>query len=308
MSFFKNYLNELKQLQKLGATIFCIGYSFLGRPIFCVNINGGKKKLLLQYAIHAREYITYHLAILQIKQLLKKKPNGDVFFIPISNPDGVCLSVDGLKSIDNLNEDLKLSKNFMPFCVEQKPKSKLFLNNIKKNLLKINNNKKNFCLWKSNARGVDLNTNFDAKWSTGKQNTFIPASENCVGKKPESEPETKSLACFLKILKPDMTISYHSKGEVIFYDFFQPKSQKLRDKKIAKEISKITCYKIKKTGKSSGGFKDFCIQNLKIPALTIEVGKNSLFHPIGKKHLLHIYSQNKKVIEKSLALLNQFNI
>ena len=134
MSYFENYLKELKQLEKNGATIFCIGYSFLGRPIFCVRVGNGEKKILVQSSIHAREYITCDLTMMLIKDMLSSPPNGTVFVVPLSNPDGVCLAKNGLKSVDASKRDLLLCESAMPFCDCQKAKPQLVLNSIKKKL------------------------------------------------------------------------------------------------------------------------------------------------------------------------------
>lgn len=48
-------------------------------------------------------------------------------------------------------------------------------------------------LWKANARGVDLNCNFDADWGSGRLNTRIRGGENCIGDFPFSEPDRKSV-------------------------------------------------------------------------------------------------------------------
>ena len=56
-------------------------------------------------------------------------------------------------------------------------------------------------------------------------------------------------------------------------------------------------YKIKKIKGSVGGYKDWCIQKLKVPSVTIEVGSDILSHPIGKQALPKIYSKNKNVIK-----------
>ena len=59
-------------------------------------------------------------------------------------------------------------------------------------------------------------------------------------------------------------------------------------------MAKVTGYAIKSAPNSAGGYKDWCIEKLKIPALTIEVGNDDLTHPIGEEHLVEIYKQNKK--------------
>ncbi len=155
-------------------------------------------------------------------------------------------------------------------------------------------------LYKANARGVDLNVNFDARWGTGEKNLRKKATENYIGEYPFSERETRAIRDFTLLIKPDFTISYHAKGEEIYYEFFQEALEKERDERLANIISSCTGYKVKKTLNSAGGYKDWCIDKLKIPALTIEVGNDNLSHPIGKRHLGEIYRQNKLVIEKAI--------
>ena len=155
-------------------------------------------------------------------------------------------------------------------------------------------------LYKANGRKVDLNTNFDARWGTGESNTLYPASENYIGKAPFSENESKALRDFTLKVKPDFTISYHSKGEEIYYEFFQDEKRLKRDFCLAQKIVNTTGYKIVSTPYSAGGYKDWCIEKLKIPALTIEVGNDKLKHPIKKQKLNPIYKQNKNVIKTAI--------
>ncbi len=151
-------------------------------------------------------------------------------------------------------------------------------------------------LYKANANGVDLNVNFDANWGTGEQNVRVKGAENYIGKYPFSESESKALRDFTLSVKPQMTLSYHSKGEEIYYEFFQKGKRKERDFYLAKIVENCTGYKIKSTLNSAGGYKDWCIQKLGISALTIEVGEDSLTHPIGKEHTQEIFNKNKDVI------------
>ena len=155
-------------------------------------------------------------------------------------------------------------------------------------------------LYKANGRKVDLNTNFDARWGTGKNNALYPASENYIGKAPFSENESKALRDFTLKIKPDFTISYHAKGQEIYYEFFQEKDRLERDFCWAQKIAKTTGYKIVSTPYSAGGYKDWCIESLKIPAITIEVGDDRLTHPIKKQQLKPIYNENKSVLKISI--------
>ena len=51
-------------------------------------------------------------------------------------------------------------------------------------------------LYKANARGVDLNVNFDARWGKGAKNVFTAGQENYVGEHPFSEIESRLLRDF----------------------------------------------------------------------------------------------------------------
>ena len=157
-------------------------------------------------------------------------------------------------------------------------------------------------LYKANANGVDLNVNFDARWGKGSKNVFTSGAENYVGAYPFSESESKALRDFTLKVKPNFSISYHSKGEEIYWEFFQAKDNLKRDLAFAKKASEVTGYPLKRTPNSSGGYKDWCIEKLSIPALTIEVGSDKLSHPIGKNHLGKIYKQNKNLISSLIEL------
>ena len=80
------------------------------------------------------------------------------------------------------------------------------------------------------------------------------------------------------------------------YEFHQKGKRLLRDKRLAKLLANCTGYAIKDTPYSSGGYKDWCIETLKIPAFTIEVGSDNLSHPITKEALGDILTKNRKVI------------
>lgn len=148
-------------------------------------------------------------------------------------------------------------------------------------------------LYKANARGVDLNVNFDAKWGTGASNVFTPGAENYVGPYPFSESETRALRDFTYAVRPDATLSFHAKGEEIYWCFDQSGERLLRDLLIAEAVSRETGYPLKRTPNSAGGYKDWCVSALRIPALTIEVGKDALAHPIGREHSEQIYADIK---------------
>jgi g-D-glutamyl-meso-diaminopimelate peptidase len=235
-----------------------IGNAVSGLPIFYMAVKKTKTpKVILQYAIHGREFITAYLALKQIEEFIANGVKGTAYFIPLLNPDGAIIAS------------------------KQNP------------------------LYKANGRGVDLNVNFDARWGKGEKNTLISGAENYVGPYPFSEPETIALRDFTLKIVPDTTVSYHSKGEEIYWEFFQKGKLKKRNYILAKTVEKQTGYRIGKTVNSTGGYKDWCIEKLKIPALTIEVGEDSLSHPIGKENLQEIYLKNKGVVSAIMNALTE---
>jgi g-D-glutamyl-meso-diaminopimelate peptidase len=132
-------------------------------------------------------------------------------------------------------------------------------------------------LWKANARGVDLNCNFDADWGEGRLNTRTRGSENCIGDCPLSERESKALADFTLKIKPCVTFSFHTKGGEIYWEYGGR-----GDKHGGEILAEATGYQLKKIYFSCGGYKDWCIQKLGIPSYTIECGRDSLTHPIER--------------------------
>ena len=260
------------------SSIDIIGLSVLKRYIYsvCFDFNS-KHTVIIHGAIHAREHITTDLICLLIKDISSnyekytKMNFPNIIFVPMVNPDGVELVYNGLKSVSDKNK--------------------------RKELLKINGSN-DFSLFKANANGVDLNTNFDAKWGSGDQNKVFPASSDYIGLCPMSEPEVRALALLTINTKACFTISYHSKGQEIYYEFFNKKENIKRDRKIAKLISKKLHYRIRNLQNvSGGGYKDWCIYRLDIPAVTIEVGKDCWIHPIKENKLKQIYNRNKNIIK-----------
>ena len=86
-------------------------------------------------------------------------------------------------------------------------------------LLRLNGGSSDFTLWKANGRGVDLNVNFQADWGCGAANVRRPGPENYIGPAPFSEPETRALRDLTLALSPDATISFHTKGGEIYWEY-----------------------------------------------------------------------------------------
>lgn len=272
----KNKIEELKILENVDN--FVLGKSTLGKDVLCFHIGDyGANQIIIEAGIHAREYISTLLVIEQIKYLKDKVSQGGIYFVPLVNPDGVELVLDGVD------------------IVREQP--------IKDFLLQVNKSS-DFSLWKANLKAIDLNVNFDAKWGEGIQNVRYLNRENFIGFYPNSETEVQNLIKLLYRVNPIGTISFHSKGEVIYYGFESLEQwQIIRDYMIAEKLSKINGYIPVQTENSTGGFSDFVSEKFGVPAFTIEVGKDSLIHPIGSEYLDEIVSQNLTIPTALLEIL-----
>ncbi|MCM1043353.1 MAG: hypothetical protein NC350_03995 [Corallococcus sp.] len=281
---YDDLLDEIQMFNRYDVETGIVGESTLGQAIPYIFV--GEKTgnyLIVQAAIHAREHITALLALCQAKHLVKNrnlKLDGGIYFVPMSNPDGVRLCQEGVGFVGNKT--------------------------VKNNLLTINGGS-DFSLWKANAEGVDLNVNFDARWGQGDKNVFYKASENYVGKYPNSEAETRALIDFTTRINPVGTISYHCKGEIIYWQFGQTNHRLWRDKRYAEALASYTGYSLVDDEGSVGGYKDWCIQTLKIPSYTIEVGSDDFEHPYPYKQFEKILQQNLDLPRKLLNTIVRDN-
>jgi len=277
MWFSHEIQNAFYRAKLAGAKFFSIGSSTLGKHILCAHVgNKVGPQILVQAAIHAREHITTLLACRQIEYCLRNfRGIGGIYFVPLLNPDGVDIAINGSKNLQG--------------CVKKKIDDALKY--------------KDHRLFKANANLVDLNVNFDAKWGRGLSNVGAPSTENFIGMHPHSEAETRVITEFTKKIKPVFTISYHCKGEEIYYKFHQKRRVNKLHYAIAKLVAKQCGYPVKTPKGSVGGFKDYCVSKLNIPSVTIEVGSDSLTHPIGKESLQKILKEHARL---PLVMLENF--
>lgn len=260
---------------------FVAGYSTLGNPIYAVHLGSyDGKQILIEAGIHAREYPSTLVAIGMIEYMTTQTLDGGMYVIPLSNPDGVKIVLDGLD-----------------FLTCQK---------LREFLLNVNDNNLDFSQWKANAMAIDLNVNFDALWGEGSQNVFCPAPGNFVGYYPESEREVRVLIDFSYRVQPDLTLSLHTKGDVIYYGFELLTAEELeRDRVLAEYISTINGYVPIKTVGSVGGYSDWASEYLKVPAFTIEIAPATAPTPVPLEYVQPAIEKNKDVPSLLLKKLNE---
>lgn len=256
-----NLKNKIEAFKEICPDHGIIGHSFIGEPIYYFHIGTHSGiQILMEAGIHAREYISTLATLKEMETLLSIPTlSFGVYFIPLMNPDGVGLVLDGLDYIKD---------------------------SAVKNFLRSINNSNDFSRWKANARGVDLNVNFNAMWGLGRHNAFSPGSQNFVGDYPLSEPESLALSKFLAQHKIDGSLSIHTKGEVVYYgyDHLSP-AELARDKFIATNLAEFLGFSPEKTIQSVGGVSDYISEIYHIPSFTIELGNDRLTHPISASYL-----------------------
>lgn len=94
---------------------------------------------------------------------------------------------------------------------------------------------------RSNARGVDLNRNWDALWQADWDRTgCFNAALITAGESPFSEPETRALRDFLLENRADALISYHSAMSAIFAGGL-PEPDPASDS-LARALSQVSLY------------------------------------------------------------------
>lgn len=241
------YSSLIRRCKESGGKIDYIGKTVCGYDIPVIRKGNGNPRTLIVGTVHAREFVTGYLLLDLIKEYSGR---GGIDVIPILDIDGAVIAEDGLPA---LNAD----------------------DNIKRNLIKINGGSSDFRLWKANARGVDLNVNFDAEWGRGRGNVFYPAPQGYVGKYPLSEPETKAVSRLMSDGDYALVVAYHSKGEEVYWGF----GDNLLYKEEASEIAKKLGYTLKTTPWSTGGLKDEFVLKTGRLGLTIEVGEDKFPHP-----------------------------
>ena len=160
--------------------------------------------------------------------------------------------------------------------------------------------------WKANIRGTDLNLQYPAGWEQARENKFAlgvvgPAPADYVGSSPLSAPESRAMYDFTLALSPQLTLAYHTQGEVIYWrylDLLPPRSRE-----IAETFSAVSGYAVEETPFASGfaGYKDWFIQNFDRPGYTIEAGRG--INPLPTGQFDEIFEDNLGILTLAPLLI-----
>ena len=277
-SLYENLVKELNGKYKTLKITTC-GKSLLGKEIFAFVIGEGKKNIVYVGGTHGIEWLTSLLLLKFTENLASAYENEsllsgfnikDIFenkkliIIPELNPDGIEIVIKGASACGKYKaENYEICKG-------------------------------DFSFWSANARGVDINHNFNADWYTLREaekeaGINSPSPSRFGGLFPESEPETAAITRLCRRIPVEMLITFHSQGEEIFYEYGKNTPEKALH--IAKMFSALTDYTLVKNEGlySSGGLKDWFIEEFKRPAFTIEMGKGK--NPLPLENIDRIYEK-----------------
>lgn len=262
-----------------------IGKSILNRSIPLVSLGKGKKSVIYIGGHHGMEWITSALLVNFISDICNEYVNGTTIFdistrvlfetrkiliVPMLNPDGIDYAIHGVSN-DNI---------------------------LKSRLLRMNTND-DFSHWQANARGVDLNHNYNSGFNEYKiiernLNINSGAPGKFSGEYPESEPETRALCNLVRYLSPELAITLHTQGEEIYYTSGDQSCD--NSLPLAKTISRLTGYKISLPSGTAkyGGFTDWFIDEFNKPSFTLECGLGE--NPLPFSDFNKIYPRIKRAL------------
>lgn len=280
-------IERLKGKYSLGFNAEVLGTSYDNRDIYLLTVGNpdAEKAMFFTASIHGAEYISSQLIMAQIEYYLdnlnEKYDNVSfeeilskvcIYVVPMVNPDSVAINQSGFFAISN--EELR----------EQ--------------LFKLEYTD----MWSSNARGVDLNRNFPTvgfgKDNGAKQEYLGPSFKYYEGEYAASEKETQLIIDFVKS-KDNLCayISYHTKGEVIYWNKGQKGDLYKNTSNIVKIIANLTGYRnIKDYQLKSGIDYEWAILEANIPGCTVEIGDMDSYFPVRQSQWNDIWKRNQYVM------------
>lgn len=280
------YIDEFsRRYSALGVT--SLGTSIMGRSIPVLTLGEGKRAVLYVGTHHAMEWITSVLLLRfvnELCELVKTKSRvfsydtkyllstRTIYVIPMLNPDGVEYQIHGVEKENPLYD----------------------------RLIRMNGGSEDFSHWQANARGVDLNHNYNCGFSEyksleGELGIFNGAPTKFSGNMPESEPEVANLCNLLRFNDNiEMIITLHTQGEEIYYTGGGKAPP--RSRSIGGALSRLCGYRLAVPEGSAayGGLTDWVVSELGRPCFTVECGKGE--NPLPLSDYFSIYSDIREML------------
>ena len=237
-------------------------------------------QVLFSAAFHGQEWITALILLRFLEELCENLRTGKtmaqvevrralmgrtLFFVPLVNPDGADIALYGSASAGVYADSVHARGGDIPGN------------------------------WQANARGVDINHNFDAGFDTENADMpTAPAARRFRGTHPESEPETASLCALCRRQRFRHVTALHTQGEEIYWQYgaHTPVASRMMAEILASASGYVTA---KPDGAAAfGGFKDWFIDTFHRPGFTIEMGRG--VNPLPVEQMPAIYEKAREML------------
>ncbi len=262
-----------------------IGESLAGREITALYVGNMGNPTLFAGGFHALEWLTVSVLLRFAQRLCdaaycddalcdvdvtKTLATRGVIIVPCVNPDGVEITLSGAESAGKYQSTvLDISKG-------------------------------DLSSWNANARGVDINHNFNAGWENlheieRSQGIVAPSPRRYGGAHPESEPETRALTNLCRRHNIRKVMALHSQGEEIYWHFGDKTPRDSRA--IGEILAKSSGYTLTAPDEdiaSYGGFKDWFISEFSRHGFTVEIGRGK--NPLPISQLNSIYDKIEEML------------
>lgn len=264
-----------------------IGRSVGGRELKAWFWGSGRARILINGGHHGNEWLASRALDKYIGQLASNNPESlglralegrlRLCIVPEVNPDGIAIAAARASKEDTeLAEAISRKYPHIPFPTG----------------------------WKADLNGVDLNLNYPAGWSNAVLNKVAlgingPAPRDWPGPSPFSEPETRAMAALTRVFDPCMTISLHSQGREIYWNYgdMEPRHSQA----IAQAMAAASGYTAMRTPPEAGygGYKDWFIERWSRPGFTVELGSGE--NPLPFSDFDEVYEDCRKIIAAGIA-------
>ncbi len=266
-----------------GLRAVTVGASVLERPLRALVLSAGqgarRQRVLIAAAFHGQEWLTALCALrlcedlcraekarlplcdVEVEKILEER---EIWFLPLVNPDGVDIAIHGSAAAGEYAAFVAAHGGDTPG------------------------------LWQANARGVDINHNFNAGWAemqalAAKNHRDAPGPRQYSGPSPESEPETRAVTDLCRRYGFRHLVALHSQGEEIYWRYGD--STPPQSRLMAQVLGAAGGYTVADpVGMAAhGGCKDWFIRCFHRPGFTIELGRGenplplSDFEPLYEK-------------------------
>ena len=261
-----------------------IGESLCSRPVDLLTIGNRSRCVLFAAAFHGMEWITSLIMLKFLDTLCSAVKDSEMLcgistaallnrrglaVIPCVNPDGVEIQIHGSEAAGKYRTLVKKACSGDTFH------------------------------WQANARGVDINHNFDADWDRlheleNANGIASPAPTRYGGNYPESEPESRAVASLCRAGRFSHAVAFHTQGEEIYYGYGDYNNLQLQRQ--ASALARVSGYSLSAPEglASGGGFKDWFCQTMQSPGFTIELGKGT--NPLPVTDLDSIYAKVREML------------